>query len=71
MLVAFATWFRLLALGETDVAVVLAANLVAVPIVLVLAPIMVGRHLEQADARVWLGGRSWSPASLALIAVEA
>ena len=56
MLVAFATWFRLLALGETDVAVVLAANLVSVPVVLVLAPMMVGRHVEQADARIWGGG---------------
>ena len=56
VLVAFATWCRLLALDEADVAVVLAANLVSVPVVLVLAPIMVGRHLEQADARIWLGG---------------
>ena len=53
---AFATWFRLLALGETDVAVVLATNLVAVPMMLVLAPLMVGRHVEQADARIWGGG---------------
>lgn len=56
VLVAFATWCRLLALDEADVAVVLAANLVSVPVVLVLAPIMVGRHLEQADARIWFGG---------------
>jgi uncharacterized membrane protein len=55
VLVAFATWFRLLALGETDVAVVLATNLVGVPITLVLAPLMVGRHAEQTDARVWGG----------------
>ena len=69
-LVAFATWFRLLALGETDVAVVLATNLVAVPITLVLAPMMVGRHLEQADARVWLGGLLVVAGVLALIALE-
>ena len=69
MLVAFATWFRLLALGETDVAVVLATNLVAVPIMLVLAPMMVGRHLEQADARVWLGGLLVVCGVLALIAL--
>jgi drug/metabolite transporter (DMT)-like permease len=70
VLVAFATWFRLLALGETDVAVVLATNLVAVPITLVLAPIMVGRHLEQADARVWIGGGLVAAGVLALIAFE-
>jgi drug/metabolite transporter (DMT)-like permease len=54
--VAVATWFRLLALDEADVAVVLAANLVSVPVVLVLAPMLVGRHLERADARIWAGG---------------
>jgi drug/metabolite transporter (DMT)-like permease len=70
VLVAFATWFRLLALGETDVAVVLATNLVGVPITLVLAPLMVGRHLEQADARVWGGGALVVAGVLALIALE-
>jgi drug/metabolite transporter (DMT)-like permease len=70
MLVAFATWFRLLALDETDVAVVLATNLVAVPITLVLAPIMVGRHLEEADARVWFGSALVVAGVLALIALE-
>jgi drug/metabolite transporter (DMT)-like permease len=55
VLVAFATWFRLLALGETDVAVVLATNLVGVPITMVLAPMMVGRHVEEANARVTRG----------------
>jgi drug/metabolite transporter (DMT)-like permease len=71
VLVAFATWFRLLALDETAVAVVLAANQVTVPITLVLAPIMVGRHLEQAGARVWLGGALVVAGVLALIAIEA
>jgi drug/metabolite transporter (DMT)-like permease len=70
VLVAFATWFRLLALDETDVAVVLATNLVGVPITLVLAPILVGRHLEQADARVWLGGLLVVSGVLTLIAIE-
>jgi len=70
VLVAFATWFRLLALDETDVAIVLATNLVAVPITLVLAPLIVGRHLEQADARVWLGGLLVAAGVLALIATE-
>jgi drug/metabolite transporter (DMT)-like permease len=70
VLVAFATWFRLLALGETDVAVVLATNLIGVPVTLVLAPLMVGRHLEQADARVWGGGALVVAGVLALIALE-
>jgi drug/metabolite transporter (DMT)-like permease len=66
---AFATWFRLLALDETDVAVALAANLVSVPVVLVLAPMLMGRHLEQADARIWSGGALVAGGILALIAV--
>ena len=70
VLVAFATWFRLLALGETDVAVVLATNLVGVPITMVLAPLMVGRHLEQADARVWGGGALVVAGVLTLVALE-
>jgi drug/metabolite transporter (DMT)-like permease len=70
VLVAFATWFRLLALDETDVAVVLATNLVGVPITLVLAPVMVGRHVERADARVWLGGLLVVVGVLAVIAIE-
>jgi drug/metabolite transporter (DMT)-like permease len=69
VLVAFATWFRLLALHETDVAVVLASNLTSVPVTLVLAPIVVGRHLEQADARIWLGGLLVVAGVLTLIAV--
>jgi drug/metabolite transporter (DMT)-like permease len=70
LVVAFATWFRLLALGDTDVAVVLAVNLVAVPVTLLLAPLMVGRHLEQADARVWLGGLLVIVGVLALVGIE-
>jgi drug/metabolite transporter (DMT)-like permease len=70
VLVAFATWFRLLALDETDVAVVLATNLVGVPITLVLAPMMVGRHVEQVDARVWVGGLLVISGVLALIGLE-
>jgi drug/metabolite transporter (DMT)-like permease len=70
VLVAFATWFRLLALGETDVAVVLATNLVGVPITLLLAPLMVGRHLEETGARVWVGGMLVVAGVLALIAIE-
>ena len=70
VLLAFATWFRLVALGETDVAVVLAANLAGVPITLALAPIVVGRHLERADARVWLGALLVVAGVLALIGIE-
>jgi drug/metabolite transporter (DMT)-like permease len=69
IVVAFATWFRLLALDETDVAVVLAMNLVGVPLVLVLAPLMVGKHLERVTARIWAGGLLVIAGSLGLFLV--
>lgn len=70
VVVAFATWARLLALDATDVAVVLAMQLLAVPVTLVLAPRLVGRHLEQTGGRVWLGALLVGVGVLALIAVE-
>lgn len=69
VIVAVATWSRLVALDETAVGVVLALNLIGVPIVLVLAPLMVGRHLEQVTARVWVGATLVIAGALALIAV--
>jgi drug/metabolite transporter (DMT)-like permease len=67
--VAVATWSRLIALDESEVGVVLALNLISVPIVLVLAPLMVGRHLEPVTARVWAGAALVIAGSLALIAL--
>jgi hypothetical protein len=40
-----------------------------VPVVLVLAPMMVGRHLEQTDARIWFGGLLVIGGILALITI--
>jgi drug/metabolite transporter (DMT)-like permease len=69
VLVAFATWSRWIALDDAAVGVVLALNLVSVPIVLFLAPLLSGRHLEQVTARVWAGAALVVAGSLALIAV--
>jgi uncharacterized membrane protein len=69
VIVAVATWFRLIALDEEEVGVVLALNLASVPVVLVLAPLMVGRHLEPVTARVWAGAALVIAGSLALIAL--
>ena len=55
VLVAFATWWRWIALDDATVGVVLALGLLSVPVVLFLAPLMAGAHLEQRDARVWAG----------------
>lgn len=69
-LLALATWSRLIALDDTDVGVVLALNLVSVPVVLLLAPWIVGRHIEQVTLRVWLGAALVVTGTLSLIAVE-
>ncbi len=70
-LVAIATWWRFEALGLSPVGVVLALNLLAVPTVLLLAPMLAGRRSERVTARVWLGAGLVIAGSLALIAVEA
>jgi drug/metabolite transporter (DMT)-like permease len=69
VLVAFATWSRWVALDDAAVGVVLALNLVSVPIVLFLASLLSGRHLEQVSARIWAGAALVVLGSLALIAV--
>ena len=68
-LLALATWSRLLALDDTAVGVVLALNLVSVPVVLLLAPLVVGAHLERVTARVWAGAALVMAGVLSLIAV--
>jgi drug/metabolite transporter (DMT)-like permease len=54
-LVALATWWRFLALDAVAVAVVLTMNMLAVPVVLFVAPIVSGRHIERVTSRVWAG----------------
>jgi uncharacterized membrane protein len=55
VVVALATWFRWQALDHTSIAVVLALSLLAVPTVMVLAPIVSGRHLERVTPSLWFG----------------
>ncbi|HYZ29368.1 MAG TPA: DMT family transporter [Thermoleophilaceae bacterium] len=69
VLVAIATWWRWLALDHTTVAVVLALNLLSVPVVLFVAPLLVGRHVEHVTARVVLGAALVVAGALALILV--
>jgi DME family drug/metabolite transporter len=70
MILAVATWCRLIALDHADVAVVLALNLLSVPVTLFLAPLIVGRHLEQVTARVWVGAALVMSGTLSLLALE-
>jgi len=67
VLVALATWGRWIALDGASVGVVLALALVSVPVVLFVAPLLVGRHLEHVTARVWLGSALVVAGALALI----
>jgi drug/metabolite transporter (DMT)-like permease len=69
VLVAVATWWRWLALDNATVAVVLALNLLSVPVVLFVAPLLVGRHVEHVTARVVLGAALVVGGALALILV--
>ncbi|MCB0214500.1 MAG: EamA family transporter [Anaerolineae bacterium] len=53
--VALSTWARWVALDMAAVAVVLTLGRLNVPIVILLSPLLVGRHLEKVTARVWMG----------------
>jgi uncharacterized membrane protein len=55
VLVGLSTWARWIALDLAPVGVVLALGRLSVPVVIFLAPLMVGQHLERVTRRVWLG----------------
>ena len=69
LFVALATWWRWIALDDAAVGVVLALGLLSVPVVLFLAPHLVGAHVEHVTARVWAGSALVLGGALALIAV--
>jgi drug/metabolite transporter (DMT)-like permease len=53
--VGLATWARWVALDMSPVAVVLSVGRVNVPVVILVAPLLVGRKQERVTGRVWLG----------------
>ena len=67
LLVGLSTWARWVALDLAPVAMVLALSMVSVPMVNVLSPLLVGQHLEQVTAQVWLGSALIMGGSLMLI----
>jgi drug/metabolite transporter (DMT)-like permease len=69
-IVALATWGRRLALDTATVGVVLALSLLAVPVVLVLSPIVGGRQSERLDAQVLIGAGLVIAGALVIVAVE-
>jgi uncharacterized membrane protein len=54
-IVGLATWARWIALDMAPVAVVMALGRTNVPVVIFLAPLLVGRKAERVTVRVWLG----------------
>jgi uncharacterized membrane protein len=54
-MVGLATWARWIALDTAPVAVVMTLGRTNVPVVIFLAPLLVGRKAERVTARVWLG----------------
>jgi drug/metabolite transporter (DMT)-like permease len=67
VLVGLSTWGRWAALDGTTVAVVLALNLLSIPVVLLASPLMAGRHAEHVTPRVWAGAALVVAGSLLLI----
>lgn len=53
--VSLSTWARWVALDMAPVAVVMTLGRTNVPVVLFLAPLLVGRQAERVTPRVWLG----------------
>jgi uncharacterized membrane protein len=54
-IVGLSTWARWIALDMAPVAVVMALGRVNVPVVIFLAPLLVGRKAERVTPRIWLG----------------
>jgi drug/metabolite transporter (DMT)-like permease len=55
LMVGLSVWARWAALDYTSIAVVLALSLLSVPIVLLLSPMLMGRHVERVTSQIWLG----------------
>jgi drug/metabolite transporter (DMT)-like permease len=69
VLVALCTWWRWAALEDAAVGVVLALNLLSVPVVLLLAPVVGGRHVERVTAGLWAGAGLVVSGALVLVVV--
>ncbi len=55
LLVGLSTWFRWLALDLAPVGVVLALTMISAPLVLLISPLISGRHLERVTGTLWMG----------------
>ena len=55
LLVGLSTWARWIALDLAPVAIVLALTMISTPVVILISPYVVGKHLEQITATLWAG----------------
>jgi drug/metabolite transporter (DMT)-like permease len=55
LLVGLSTWMRWVALDLAPIAVVLALTMISSPLVILLAPLISGKHLERVTALLWAG----------------
>ncbi len=67
VLVGLSVWARWAALDYTEIAIVLALGLLSIPVVLVLSPLLMGRHVERVTWHVWLGAALVVAGSLILL----
>lgn len=55
LLVGLSTWMRWVALDLAPIAVVLALTMISSPLVILLAPLISGKHLERVTTMLWAG----------------
>jgi len=55
LLVGLSTWARWIALDLAPVAIVLAITMISTPVVILISPYIVGKHLEQVTSTLWGG----------------
>lgn len=69
VLVGLSTWVRWIALDMTSVATVLALSLISIPMVIILSPYVMGRHLERITTMLVTGAALIIGGALVLIYV--
>jgi drug/metabolite transporter (DMT)-like permease len=67
VMVGLSVWARWESLDFVEIAIVLALGLLSIPVVLVLSPLLMGRHVERVTWHVWLGAALVIVGSLILL----
>lgn len=69
VMVGLSVWARWVSLDSTGIAIVLALGLLSVPVVLLLSPALMGRHVERVTLRLWTGATLVVAGGLVLVLV--